>query len=583
MKALKLLLIIAVLTWFSGLLFVGNKVYRKLQAGDPLKSERIEYETAKLNRLTEQERQKTEQERRETAVTLANLRRKERLENSQAVSAAAVVLAVFLRSFPVLLFGGASIGGLVFAYTRRVHLSTPQISGAFPRKDALIIARTALQVANAEAAARSLAFAENVSQERLKLDADVIRSLKTGREIVTGNQNALTAGNEQPPTNAGNISFSQAVRDFRQGEILLGYQDGKPAYLPFDNFVSAAVGGASGSGKTSKLRFLLSQLILQGFNVSILDAHQGNPKALVDSLGNLANMPNVRIFPAFETAAAVKTMLTEVQAGIDAGTPADVPFVYVLDELRPLNRRCADVEILMDILANEANKFRRFGLFSSQQWEAAMFGKSGSAARDACVFKAAAKMPKEQARTLFKDGETARIVSKLSQSELFAESMKFSGVVDVPFMSRSDCDALASKKHALTQAVNAGRAEISEPIEDTGTTDDAPEMNVERKASNVIAFPTMKRRETPTERAETVETHETATMLSDSAIRAEMAAKLETPGASLSGIAAEIGVNKGVLHRFIRNNENPSEATRARCMAFLHGFTAGTNDKSEKC
>lgn len=42
----------------------------------------------------------------------------------------------------------------------------------------------------------------------------------------------------------------------------------------------------------------------------------------------------------------------------------------------------------------------------------------------------------------------------------------------------------------------------------------------------------------------------------------------------MSGIAAEIGVNKGVLHKFLRNGETPSDTTRACCMAFLRHETA---------
>ena len=66
----------------------------------------------------------------------------------------------------------------------------------------------------------------------------------------------------------------------------------------------------------------------------------------------------------------------------------------------------------------------------------------GSAARDACVLKMAANMPREQARILFKDGEMARTVSRLRKPEMFANSMTFSGVVTVPFCSREDMAAV---------------------------------------------------------------------------------------------------------------------------------------------
>ena len=230
---------------------------------------------------------------------------------------------------------------------------------------------------------------------------------------------------------------------FRSGQILLGYDAAAaPVYLRLTDFVSASVGGGSGSGKTSKLRFLCAQLIAQGVRVSLLDAHAGNDQSLVSSLGELSARENVTVYSPIETRDAVQAMLSEIQGVIDAGTPCEPPRVYVLDELRPLNHACDRVELLMDKLANEGRKYQCYGVFSSQTWEARMFSQMGSAARDACVLKMAANMPREQARILFKDGEMARTVSRLRKPEMFANSMTFSGVVTVPFCSREDMAAV---------------------------------------------------------------------------------------------------------------------------------------------
>ena len=242
-------------------------------------------------------------------------------------------------------------------------------------------------------------------------------------------------------------SFAEILRSgaFRAGQILLGYDaTAAPVYLRVADFVSASVGGGSGSGKTSKLRFLCAQLIAQGVRVSLLDAHAGNAQSLVSSLGELADRENVTVYSPIETRDAVQTMLSEIQSVIDAGTPCEPPRVYVLDELRPLNHACERVEFLMDKLANEGRKYQCYGVFSSQTWEARMFTQMGSAARDACVLKMAANMPREQARILFKDGEMARTVSRLRQPEMFANSLTFSGVVTVPYCTREDMAAVNS-------------------------------------------------------------------------------------------------------------------------------------------
>ena len=107
MKIFKLLLIFIMLAWFSAIGYGVYRVYLSFDISDPLRLSRIALKSAELERLTEQERQKTEQERRETAKTLARLRRQELVENHEAVSFAAITLATFTRLFPVLLFSAA--------------------------------------------------------------------------------------------------------------------------------------------------------------------------------------------------------------------------------------------------------------------------------------------------------------------------------------------------------------------------------------------------------------------------------------------------------------------------------------------
>lgn len=555
MKIFKLLLIFVLLAWVSAIGYGAYRVYLSFDISDPLRLNKIALKAAELERQTEQERQKTEREKRETAKTLAKLRRQELVENHEAVSFAAVTLATFTRLFPVLMFSAASIGGLVFAFTRRVKIESP-VAGVFPRKDAFQLASMALQVQYAEAAGRVAALGEETTRHRLQDFAAIGKTFLRNTHTEPAALLPVT-----PQTAVENLSFQQAVKDFRQHEILIGYDSGSPVFFPVEGFVSCAFGGGSGSGKTSKLRFLTAQLILNGVNVSILDAHQGNKQSLVDSLGNLANMPNVRVFPPFETRQAVKTMLSDVQAVIAGKKPADVPCVYVLDELKPLNRACSDVETLFDVVANEGRKFNQFMVASSQTWEASLFGKLGSAARDACVLKMAARMPKEQARTLFKDGDTARTVARLGKPEMFADSMLFSGVVSVPFCSRDDLNMLAAQKMpSIPHRTASERAETIEPEKETGET-----VNVSENVSNLLPFPCTKRDEMPIERAETNHAPEYTAQ----EFRAIFNAKIESGLETLSGLAAKIGVNKGGFHRFLKNNEHPSDTMQERFKAFL--------------
>ena len=395
-------------------------------------------EELKVQRDIEKLRVEQEVERRNTAVTLVKLERQRNVGASKAVQTSAVLTAIFWQGFPVWALIITTVGGVTFALTRRVMLTSPLISGAFPRRDALLIAQTALRVADTEALARAEGFTEQISRGRVADSVNVLRALRSG-----GGRAGVTADalNERPLSALPELrtfSFDDARRDFANGCILLGYDEQRqPVRIPLDGFVSGAFGGGSGSGKTTKLRFFMTQLIQQGINVEILDAHKGHPQSLVNSLGSLAARENVKIHNPFEIHRAVADILNHVE-GVIAGKHDAVQTVYVLEEIKPLRRACAEIETVFDVIANEGRKFEQYLIASSQTWEASMFGKKGSAARDACVLKMASRMPREQGKILFKDGETANVVSKLKQDQMFAESMQFSGVVTVPFGTTAD-------------------------------------------------------------------------------------------------------------------------------------------------
>jgi len=431
----------------------------------------IEYQSALVKAQAKLETAKAQGEIQKTEA-LTELERV-KLQNSpeviHATKTKAVLSAWFPVYFPALLFAGVSSLCAVYFSFRLVQFQHDNVLTRVRVLDASRLVHESLQVKALEATqgVNVLQLAEQIQQRNMSSLGTLARGMRGlfGREQAGQNsQAALPPAIDQ---SAVNVSFERAVNDFKKGSILIGYQSDAPVYFALKDFVSCAFGGGSGSGKTSKLRFLTAQLILQGVNVSILDAHMGNEQSLVDSLGNLVNMPNVRVFNPFETQQAIGTMLSEVQAAINAGKPDDVPCVYVLDELRPLNRACDQVESLLDRIANEGRKYDRFMVASSQTWEASLFGKLGSAARDACVLKMAANMPKEQARILFKENDTAKKVCRLKRPEMYAQSSIFDGVVYVPFCSRDDLNELVkveSTQQAQSQEVYQKETQAEETI-----------------------------------------------------------------------------------------------------------------------
>ena len=544
-------------------------------------------QTTEIERLRLEQRRlilRQIKEERETLVTAARLRKEQlaaqtqaRIDNAPEVVAARIHSAVMAASWPfyaMFTAGAAAFSVLTYAAIRRVPFRHDGLETFVSRRHAACLAAQSIYLQGMSEQVRAQAFADETLRDRVTAGVNVFSALaRTARAATHAALPAEQAALPAPESQAASVTFERARHDFRTGDMLLGYDaTGAAIYLPLTSFVSCAFGGGSGSGKTSKLRFLVAQLLLQGVKVSILDAHAGNEQSLVDSLGALTRLPNCRVFPAFETAQAVQTMLSDVQAAIDAGTPQAVPSVYVLDELRPLNRACGDVETLMDKLANEGRKFGAYGVFSSQTWEAKMFDRSGSAARDACVLKIAAKMPKEQARTLFKDGETARTVARLRQAEMFADSAQFSGVVTVPFCSRQDLNAMA---HSAGVAPVA--AETTQPASlsvDTDNTDHATHANVGGDVIDLAARREQRGNATPTVTSAKQPDTGALPVFPQDALAAQLREYLQAQNMSLSKFADAAGVNKGLLSVFLRGEKRLSEAMTEKVTAAMRGETA---------
>ena len=504
-------------------------------------------------------------ERQKSALLVARLQREQlaaqtasRIDNAPEVVAARIrrrVMAEAWPSYALVTIAAAGVAVVAFAAIRRVPFRAGELETFVSRRQAAVLAHEAVCLQGLSEQVRAQAFADETLRGRVTAGVTVFAQL--ARTVRAATHTALPAEQAAlpaPESQAASVTFARARQDFRTGDMLLGYDaTGAPVYLPLTSFVSCAFGGGSGSGKTSKLRFLVAQLLLQGVKVSILDAHAGNPQSLADSLGNLTRLPNCRLFNPFETAQAVQTMLADVQAAIDAGAPQAVPSVFILDELRPLNRACGDVETLMDRLANEGRKFGAYGVFASQTWEAKMFDKAGSAARDACVLKMAARMPKEQARTLFKDGASARAVAKLAQPEMYADSMTFSGVVNVPFCRRDDLDAL----RPATQPSATGTAHSVNLSVDTGAT---PERNV---GADVIDFAVS--RDTGVTPCVTPEIQAVSgrdTVLD--ALRDRI-----NSGVKIAEMARDAGVDRPLLSNILSGRRQASEAVSAKLSAYL--------------
>lgn len=168
-----------------------------------------------------------------------------------------------------------------------------------------------------------------------------------------------------PPRRPVAPDWGGAKKDFKRGEIVLGYGQGGPIALPFGVSRSVALVGKSGTGKSNTLRFLLGQFRGQGAEVSIWDGHGDLPGGLNEYPEILADVERIE--------AIYGGRKTEFKAG-----RRDFPlFVLVIDEWKAMHRSLKKAKPLVSELITGGRKYNMHLVVASQYFKAEMFEGSG--------------------------------------------------------------------------------------------------------------------------------------------------------------------------------------------------------------
>ncbi len=162
----------------------------------------------------------------------------------------------------------------------------------------------------------------------------------------------------------------------RQGKIVLGYEDEKLRYGTLEDDVrSCGIGGVSGGGKTTGVRFLLYQGLLMGAKLLMIDPHLHEEE---ESLAAQFMMfKHSHIMPPCddkdtEVAKRIKWLVSEYEKRKARGIKGPAIFV-VIDEFNELMRTLSKERKreLIDPLLNVAQGGRKFGIFCiliGQRW-----------------------------------------------------------------------------------------------------------------------------------------------------------------------------------------------------------------------
>lgn len=158
-----------------------------------------------------------------------------------------------------------------------------------------------------------------------------------------------------------------------QGKMLLGYLAGQLRYGTWLDLYSAGIGGVSGSGKTTTVRFLLFQAILAGARLLMIDPHIGDEEESLAAQFRAFHDVHITA-PCDNTPALVLKRIhwleKEFQHRKASGvkTPA---LVFVVDEFNALMRVDEvkkDMAALLVTIAQEGRKFGLFAMLIGQRW-----------------------------------------------------------------------------------------------------------------------------------------------------------------------------------------------------------------------
>ncbi|TMC16479.1 MAG: DUF87 domain-containing protein [Chloroflexi bacterium] len=206
-------------------------------------------------------------------------------------------------------------------------------------------------------------------------------------------------------------TFRQLVEDktilsaLKRGEMALGYVGGELRFVTIKHFYSCGIGGVSGTGKSTTVRFLLFQFALLRARLVLIDPH------IEDSEESLAaqfkGFSNIHAMPpcgeeASEVDKRVRILSKEYLRRKNNGIKGP-PLILVIDELNGLMRRLPDeqriaLSQLILTLEGEARKFGMFCMLIGQRWsEQDLGGKPhGAAIRDSLASTIAHRFQSEE-------------------------------------------------------------------------------------------------------------------------------------------------------------------------------------------
>lgn len=224
-------------------------------------------------------------------------------------------------------------------------------------------------------------------------------------------------------------------------------EDGKPHYMEEEDMGFLLIGGKTRTGKTTRVRYLLCQMVLMGWRLVICDKHATKKDGLYKTIRGLEDAFEL---PAAKTPEEINERIREVdQIGKDRlsilkDDPNAVfyPIILVVDEYtNGILRGDIDEEtqnILMSIAIEYAG-VNIHGVLIGHDWSSSSVGKErGAAIRRVTTHRIAHTLDRQGAQFLLPTGTGSKAEGLPKGQAVYVDENAQTVVVDCPFMTDED-------------------------------------------------------------------------------------------------------------------------------------------------
>lgn len=240
----------------------------------------------------------------------------------------------------------------------------------------------------------------------------------------------------------------------KDGKILLGFNaaNGEPVISSFGEMYSTLIGGQPRSGKSTFVRFLIVQALLQGGKFVVIDPHVD---AGQDSLAGSFEVINSKLYAPIARSTQdqlnlIELVKLEIKDRLSGKKKADFDLIFITDETGQMlsdPNTGKPLEELLGIIVNQAGKARVYAISIGQNFHSRIVS---TVVRNSYISIVSTYSRKEVARMLSGDQNFAELAETLQVGQIVLYKRHESMIINVPNVTSRHVGLIAMEKQMLT-------------------------------------------------------------------------------------------------------------------------------------